>query len=401
MFAAAAAFPGLIWLHQSRWERALHFLLLLIILAVCLEWLTARRNRAPPPRVYPLASATLAALGSRANLLASLLDTAERQLGIDLRSTWALTVLRRSLAPMLVGLGLLAWLSTCFTVVDVDSQGLLEHLGVPAATAPLEPGLHLHAPWPLAKVILVPVQQIQEVDVGHPGQEEGGAENVLWAVEHAPNEYNLVLGNGRDLVTIDAGVQYRITDPRAWHYQTQNPEEALRAIANRAVMKATVNHTLVDMIALNNPELRRQLRDAVQHDADELGLGVHILVFNVGAMHPPVPVAAAYEAVVSAELAKTTAVINAQVYRNQTVPAAATAVITAENAARAQGAQDLALAAGQSWSFRTLEAQYRVAPSEYMFRRRLETLESALAGLKFTVIDARYLRDGGELWFTP
>ena len=41
------------------------------------------------------------------------------------------------------------------------------------------------------------------------------------------------------------------------------------------------------------------------------------------------------------------------------------------------------------------------APEEYLFRRRLETLEKGLAGRRFTVVDSRFQRDGGELWLTP
>ena len=66
-------------------------------------------------------------------------------------------------------------------------------------------------------------------------------------------------------------------------------------------------------------------------------------------------VASDYQGVVSAELGKVTAVVNAQVFRNQTVPLAETAVLIGVNAARAQGAENLAKAAGQAWSFRTLE----------------------------------------------
>jgi hypothetical protein len=50
-------------------------------------------------------------------------------------------------------------------------------------------------------------------EVGHEGKEEPGPVNVLWAREHAPNEYTLLLGSGRDLITVDAAVQYRIADP--------------------------------------------------------------------------------------------------------------------------------------------------------------------------------------------
>ena len=101
------------------------------------------------------------------------------------------------------------------------------------------------------------------------------------------------------------------------------------------------------------------MRDMVQQDADALGLGVEVVGFTVGGMHPPVPVAADYQAVVSAELGKVTAVVNAQAFRNRTVPAAEASVLVGENTARAEGAEALARAAGEAWSFRTLESQYR------------------------------------------
>ncbi|HXK22530.1 MAG TPA: FtsH protease activity modulator HflK, partial [Myxococcota bacterium] len=88
----------------------------------------------------------------------------------------------------------------------------------------------------------------------------------------------------------------------------------------------------------------------------------------------------------------------AQAYRNQIVPAAEAEVVARANAARAEGAEALGKAAGEAWGFRALESDYRAAPQEYRFRRRLETLEKGLAGRHFTVLDARVQRDGGELW---
>jgi regulator of protease activity HflC (stomatin/prohibitin superfamily) len=112
-------------------------------------------------------------------------------------------------------------------------------------------------------------------------------------------------------------------------------------------------------------------------------------------------VAAEYQSVVSAEISKVTAVVQAQAFRNETVPAAEAAVLVRASSAQADGAKDLARAAGEAWSFRTLESQYRSAPQEYFFRRRLETLEKNLAGRRFTVVDSRFQRDGGELWLNP
>jgi hypothetical protein len=61
----------------------------------------------------------------------------------------------------------------------------------------------------------------------------------------------------------------------------------------------------------------------------------------------------------------------------------------------------LARAAGDAWSFLTLQSQYRAAPEEYFFRRRLEALEKGLSSRRLTVLDSRFQRDGGELWMIP
>ena len=382
------------------WEvaRDLHFIILTLNLALCAHLIFAKWPEAHAPQVFPLDFGLLSILGSRPNVFASVLDSAERGLGINLRSTWALTVVRRTIEPMILGLGLVGWLLTSLTVVGPQEAGVVERLGVVVGGEPLSPGLHLHWPWPIDEVSRVAVKKVQAVEVGHEGEEGGGPENVLWAVEHAPNEYTLLLGNGRDLITVDATVQFRITDVKAWKYQSQNPFEALRAIAYRSVMESTVNRTLSEALSENLTTLTGQMREMVQKDAKDLDLGVEILAFTVGGMHPPVPVASDYEAVVSAQVGRVTSVVNARAYRNQSVPAAEASVITQENQARAEGAQSLAVAAGEAWSFRTLESQYRAAPKEYVFRRRLETLEGGLQGRRFTVLDSRFQRDGGELW---
>jgi regulator of protease activity HflC (stomatin/prohibitin superfamily) len=74
-------------------------------------------------------------------------------------------------------------------------------------------------------------------------------------------------------------------------------------------MRSTVNLTLSEALSQNVAVLTSKMRNMVQKDADTLGLGVYIIGFTVGGMHPPVPVAPAYEKVVSAELGRTTAIV--------------------------------------------------------------------------------------------
>jgi membrane protease subunit HflK len=392
---------GLEWAGQETALRILHTAVLAVNVALCYGLVTVKQPEHETPETFPLDLGVLWLLGNRTNVLASVLDSGERQLGIDLRSTWALTVVRRSLEPLVIGLCFVGWLSTSLTVVGVEEQGLVERLGVPVGGQPLLPGIHVHWPWPVDRVFRIPVLRVQMLTVGHEGEERGGPEDVLWARQHAANEYTLLLGDGHDLITVDAAVQFRIADARAWRYHSQNPGDALRAIAYRAVMRTTVNRTLAEALSENVVTTTARMRAMVQQDADALDLGVEVLGFTVGGMHPPVPVASAYQAVVSAALGKVTAAVNAQAVRNRTVPLAESSVLVNENNARAEGVEALARAVGEAWSFLTLQSQYSVAPGEYFFRRRLETLEKGLAGRRFTVVDTRFQRDGGELWVTP
>jgi len=401
MFGWAAVSVALVWFDQRTALRVLFITVLGLDVAFCYGLFQANLPGESAATTFPLDIGVLSVLGGRTNILGSILDSAERQMGIDLRSTWALSVIRRSLEPLLLGLCLSAWLSTSLTVVGLEEQGLIERFGVPVRGQPMLAGIHLHWPWPVDKVFRIPVRRVQVLEVGHEGKEAPGPENVLWAVEHAPNEFTLLLGNGRDLITVDAGVQYRIRDAAAWRYHCQNPAEALSAIAYRAVMRNTVNLTLSDALSQNVAVLTGRMRAMIQADADALGLGVEILGFTVGGMHPPVAVARDYQAVISAEVQKVTAVVDAQVYRARILPAAEASAIEGENQARAEGAEALGKAAGEAWSFRTLEAQYHAAPALYLFRRRLETLEKGLNSRNFTILDNRIQRDGGELWIIP
>ena len=80
------------------------------------------------------------------------------------------------------------------------------------------------------------------------------------------------------------------------------------------------------------------------------------------------------------------------------VPAAQASVLADETKARAEGERARAVAAGEAWSFRALEAQYRAAPAEFFFRRRLETLERGIGKRRYSILDSRFERDGGEVW---
>ena len=103
ILALAAVSVVLQWAGRDTIVQVLYFVVLIADAAFCYGLFVAKSPGNSNSLVFPLDIGVLSVLGSRTNILASILDAAERQLGIDLRSTWALTVVRRSLEPLVIG----------------------------------------------------------------------------------------------------------------------------------------------------------------------------------------------------------------------------------------------------------------------------------------------------------
>lgn len=362
-----------------------------VLLELCLRGVTRR-----PARIEPAYRPFLLGLvASRWNPVSSLFGTLTDAFGIDLRGTWALRFIQRSLAPLALGLLLLAWLGSAFTLIDTDEVGMLETFGAPSDGPPLEPGVTLHAPWPIQRVRRVSTDRVRTLPIGFVGDQKGAS--LLWTQRHAEEEYELLLGDGEDLVTVNAILHYRVADPRAYLYEVSDVDGALASVADRALMQRTVGRTLDQVLSENVAALSRAVEAGVQAQADRLGLGIEVLDLNLIGLHPPMAVARDYQAVVSAQIEQDTLRFEALADRERSLPGAVAKARAARAAARAEAARRTARARGEADAFEAQVEASRAAPELYRFRRALESRERQLAGLPLVVIDERLERQGAVL----
>ena len=389
------------------------------------SWWTMRD--APQPTQLPVVDAYgIRLFFSEAHPIRSIFAVLDHSLGIDLRSSWALTFVRRALEPALAAVVLLGWSSTGLVMVDVDEQAVRERFGRAVSTDVLGPGLHVVWPWPIDQVRRISTERVRTLPIGHeeealpedllnaldPGDaddqddEDGiiedregeGPESRLWAKLHEEEEYTLLLGDGRDLVTIDALLHYRVSDPVAWLYGMQNPESALRSLAYRAVMERIISQTLDEALGQDFAELARDLEVRIQEEADGQSLGVEVVDVTLGALHPPVSVAQDYQAVVSAQIARETDRIGADAYRTGRLSEARRDAVRDAALASARAAERRAASVGEAEAFLGLRAQVRTAESNYRFRRRMDALAGNLEGKRVVILDHRLERDGLSVW---
>lgn len=396
--ALASGFLGMVSLTSgSGIEKSALQSLMLLMLLPTLEWLV-RTLASEDDRVSLVSDTRLInSLFYRSNPATSVLNCLERQFAVDLRSTWAFVVARRSVLPMAIGLTFLGWLSTSIVTIGATEVGIQERFGSPVSRIALEPGIHLKAPWPIDQVHRVETSRVQSLTLGFAGPKKDTS--LLWTKQHASEEYSLLLGDGRDFVTINALLQFTVDDPWVWHYGTQNPVQMLRVAAEQALLKNTANRSLNDVLSEQMSTLVHSIESDIRTAIDEYEIGAGIIGLTLQGLHPPVRVAEDYQAVVSAQHEREIAILNAQRYRTQAHFSANAQAVASISDAQAEEQLKTGIARGESEAFRLLEDAYERSPGAIAQHLRLNTIEAALRDRALVIIDDRIEKEGGILWF--
>jgi regulator of protease activity HflC (stomatin/prohibitin superfamily) len=386
---------------QVPFDRWLRFVLLAVCAICALEMMVRGLGRLlRPPAAWdaveaPVRLISLGTLFHGRGPFQGILEVAESRLGLSLRSAWAIGFLRRSAGPLGAGMLLALWAASALVVIGPGEQGVRLRLGRRASRQPLPPGLALKLPWPLETVERYPVARPHTVAVGSSGPQRA---SLLWTQTHAGEEFNLLLGDGRELVAVDALVTYRIRDVMAHTLGFQNPSEILSALAYRVLLQEVVATDLDRLLSVDRAQFARTFAVALQTACDAQGLGVEILHAAFISLHPPVGVAAAYQGVVSAHLQRHTITAQVQGYRQSILPEALAQADALQKREAARAAERRAEATGDAASFMAARRGYQTSPDLYRFRRRLETLEQGAADLNLYVVDPAVATGAGELW---
>ncbi len=339
----------------------------------------------------------LAALTSGRNPLSALLDALERELGLSFRSSFTVSWVRRALGPLSALLLLILWGSTTLVLVDPTEQALVYRLGKLVGGGALKPGLHLKAPWPVDRVERREVTRVRHLEVGYVGKR--GERSLLWTSRHAKTEHKLLLGDGRELLSVNALIDYRIGDLRRYLRNHRQPERVLEALAYRLLLRRTASKPLSTILTEDRAAFSRTLAADLQRVCAARRLGVEVLRVSLLGLHPPVEVAAAYQAVASAQLGIRTEITKAE--RDAIKRKEKTTGQAAEQLLRAQAkvARRLGGARGGAQRFLSLSRAQKSAPQLYRFRRRLELLEARLGGLDLYLLDPSIAQDDkSTLW---
>jgi len=288
----------------------------------------------------------------------------------------------------LIGLvALLIWLGTGFFIVQEGQQAVITQFGKYHST--VGAGFNWRLPYPVQRHELVFVTQIRSVDVGR--------DTVIKATGLRESA---MLTEDENIVEIKFAVQYRLSDARAFLFESKNPADAVVQAAETAVREVVGKMRMDSALSDERDQIAPRVRELMQKILDRYKVGIEVVGINLqqGGVRPPEQVQAAFDDVLKAGQERERAKNEAQAYANDVIPRAVGAASRLKEEADAYKARIVAQAQGDAQRFKSVLAEYQKAPQVTRDRMYIDTMQQIYSNVTKVMIDSR---QGSNLLYMP
>ena len=288
---------------------------------------------------------------------------------------------------VIAGVVMLIWLSTGFFIVQEGQQAVITQFGKYKST--VNAGFNWRLPYPIQRHELIFVTQIRSVDVGR--------DNVLKATGL---KESAMLTQDENILDIKFAVQYRLSDARAFLFESKNPSDAVVQAAETAVREVLGKMKMDAALSEERDQIAPRVRALMQTILDRYKVGVEIVGINLqqGGVRPPEQVQASFDDVLKAGQERERAKNEAQAYANDVIPRAVGSASRLKEEADAYKARVVAQAQGDAQRFRSIYAEYQKAPQVTRDRMYLDTMQHIYGNVTKVLVESR---QGSSLLYLP
>lgn len=292
-----------------------------------------------------------------------------------------------------IGVGLLAgvaglfWLSTGFFIVQEGQQGVVTQFGRYHST--VGAGFNWRLPYPIQRHELVFATQIRSVDVGKDA-----------IVRATGLRESAMLTEDENIVEIKFAVQYRLSDARAFLFESRDPDGAVIKVAETAVREVVGKMKMDSALAEERDQIAPRVRALMQSILDRYKVGIEVVGVNLqqGGVRPPEQVQAAFDDVLKAGQERERIKNEAQAYANDVIPRAAGTASRLKEEADGYKARVVAQAQGDAQRFKLVLTEYQKAPQVTRDRLYLDTMKDVYSNVTKVLVDSR---QNNQLLYLP
>jgi modulator of FtsH protease HflK len=288
---------------------------------------------------------------------------------------------------LIAGVALLFWLSTGFFIVQEGQQGVITQFGRYHST--VGAGFNWRLPYPVQRHELVFATQIRSVDVGR--------DTIVRATGLRESA---MLTEDENIVEIKFAVQYRLSDARAFLFESRDPDASVIKAAETAVREVVGKMKMDSALAEERDQIAPRVRQLMQTILDRYKVGIEVVGVNMqqGGVRPPEQVQAAFDDVLKAGQERERVKNEAQAYANDVIPRAEGAASRLREEAEGYKQRIVAQAKGDAERFKSVLAEYQKAPQVTRERMYVDTMQQIYSNVTKVMVDAK---QGNNLLYLP
>ena len=266
---------------------------------------------------------------------------------------------------------------SCFYTVDDKQQAVVTTFG--KVTDITDAGVHFKIPFGIQQVQKVDVNVYQKIELGYNsmGDDYYGVTNT--------SESTMITGD-YNIVNVDFFVEYKISDPVAYLYSSNNPELILRNLIQSQV-RNVVGSSSVDAVLTDGKEnIQMQVKELVTQILEEYDIGLTLVDVKIQDSEPPTQeVIEAFKAVETAKQQAEAVINEAKAYENaKLLQAQATADQLIQNAEYLKQKR-VNEAKEQVAMFTAMYQEYKRNPGITRSRMYYEAIQEILPGVKLYI----------------
>lgn len=290
-------------------------------------------------------------------------------------------------AGLIVAVLALIWLGTGFFIVQEGQQAVITQFGKYKSS--VGAGFNWRLPYPIQRHELVFVTQIRSVDVGR--------DNIIKATGLRESA---MLTLDENIVEIKFAVQYRLSDARAYLFESKDPSGAVVQAAETAVREVVGKMRMDAALSEERDQIGPRVRTLMQVILDRYKVGVEVVGINLqqGGVRPPEQVQAAFDDVLKAGQERERLKNEAQAYANDVVPRAVGSASRLKEESDAYKSKIVAQAEGDAQRFRSVQTEYAKAPQVTRDRMYLDAMQEIYSKVTKVMVDSR---QGSNLLYLP
>ena len=271
-----------------------------------------------------------------------------------------------------VGVGALS----CFYTVDDKQQAVVTTFG--KVTDITDAGVHFKLPFGIQHIEKVDVNVYQKIELGY---SSGNSYSSA-----AKDSESIMITGDYNIVNVDFFVEYRISDPVAYLYSSNEPELILKNLIQSQVRNVVGSSTVDSVLTDGKENIQMQVKDLVAQILSEYDIGLTLVDVRIQDAEPPTQqVIEAFKAVETAKQQAEAVVNDAKAYQNAQLPKAQAEADKAIQNAEYLKQKRINEAIEQVAMFTAMYEEYARNPEITKSRMYYEAIQEILPGVKLYI----------------